>query len=412
MTRLCLYLQMHQPHRLRRVRVFDIGAAIEAAPAWFDDRLDGEVLGRVVERCYRPAMRLLRENARRCGREFRVAFGVTSTVLGQLEREAPDVLDDLGELVASGSAEILGETSHHTLAWLFDRDEFARQVDLHREDVRRRFGVVPTVFRNTELLYDDELATWLAGRGYEAVLAEGADRLLGSRPATRVYAAATAPHLRVLLRHYRLSDDVGFRIEHAAGGRPLRAAQWARWIAATGGETVNVFLDFETFGEHQGPASMELLRELPEALARFRIGMHLPSEAARLEPAGELSAPRPVSWADEARDETAWLGNAMQKAAAERLYAMLPDLRLAGDAGLLESWRRLATSDHVYYMSTKGFGDGQVHAHFRPYESPYEAHLNFMNVIADLGVRRRRAKPDAPDAGPEAPSAAAGLRAA
>lgn len=383
MTNLCAYFQLHQPFRLGRVRVFDIGAA----PPWFDADLDRRVLARVVERCYRPATRRLLAHARRYGRDFRVAFGVTSTVLAQLERGAPDVLDDLGELVACGSAEILGETSHHSLAWLLDIDEFAAEVELHVEDVERRFGVRPAVFRNTELLFDDELTVWLAGQGYRGVLAEGADRLLAGRPATSVYAAASAPRLRVLPRHYRLSDDVGFRFAHANAGRPLQAATWASWIAAAGGQSVNVFLDFETFGEHQGPASLTLLEELPEALAKAGVAMHLPGEACRLEPAATVSAPGVVSWADEARDESAWLGNAMQRAATERLYALLAAVRETADADLLDAWRCLATSDHAYYMSTKGFGDGEVHAHFRPYESPYEAHLNFMNVLADLEMR-------------------------
>src|SRR6185369_4401148 len=299
----------------------------------------------------------------------------------------PDVLDNLGELVASGSAEVLGETSHHSLAWLVDVDEFAAQVEEHRDAVRRRFGVTPAVFRNTEMLFDDGLAAWLAGRGYRAVLAEGADRLLGGRSATSIYKAAPAARLRVLLRHYRLSDDVGFRIDHADGGRPLAAATWVQWVAAAGGQSVNVFLDFETFGEHQGTASMKLLEELPDALAAAGVAMHLPSEAAALAADDSISARGIVSWADESRDESAWLGNSMQRSATARLYALLPAVRETGDRRVLEAWRRLATSDHAYYMSTKGFGDGEVHAHFRPYESPYEAHLNFMNVLADLKLR-------------------------
>jgi alpha-amylase len=384
MTKLCTCFQIHQPHRLRRLRVFDIGAA--SAP-WFDADLDRELLRRVVDRCYRPATRLLVSHARRHGAAFKVAFGITSTVLAQLEDEAPDVLDNLGELVASGSAEILGETSHHSLAWLRDIDEFAAQVEQHRGDVRRRFGVTPEVFRNTELLFDDALPVWLAGHGYRGVLAEGADHLLGGRPATGIYSAASAPRLRVLLRHFRLSDDLGFRIDHADGGRRLDAATWAKWVSAAGGQSVNVFLDFETFGEHQGPAAMTLLEQLPEALSKAGVEMHHPSEAAMLAPAGSLSAAGIVSWADEARDESAWLGNSMQRSATDRLYALLPALRRGAPDSLVEAWRRLATSDHAYYMSTKGFGDGQVHAHFRPYDSPYEAHLNFMNVLTDLELR-------------------------
>jgi alpha-amylase len=384
MTKLCMYFQIHQPHRLRRLRVFDIGAA--SAP-WFDEDLDRALLRRVVDRCYRPATRMLVSHARRHDAGFKVAFGITSTVLAQLEDEAPDVLDNLGELVASGSAEILGETSHHSLAWLCDIDEFAAQVERHREDVQERFGVTPTVFRNTELLFDDALTVWLAGHGYRAVLAEGAEHLLGGRPATGIYSAASAPRLRVLPRHFRLSDDVGFRIDHAEGGCRLRAATWARWISSAGGQSVNAFLDFETFGEHQGPASMALLERLPDALSEAGVEMHLPSEAALLPASGSVSATGIVSWADEARDESAWLGNSMQRSATERLYALLPALRRGAPAPLVEAWRRLATSDHAYYMSTKGFGDGQVHAHFRPYDSPYEAHLNFMNVLTDLELR-------------------------
>lgn len=390
MTRLCAYFQLHQPHRLRRVRVFDIGAdpgGAAAAARWFDDDLDADLLRRVVERCYRPATRSLLSHARRYGTDFRIAFGVTSTVLGQLEREAPDVLDNLGELVAAGSAEILAETSHHSLAWLLDLDEFACQVARHRDDVQRRFGVVPAVFRNTELLFDDELTVWLAGHGYRAVLAEGAEHLLAGRAATSVYAAAPAPRLRVLLRHYRLSDDVGFRIEHADQGQRLHSARWASWVAAAGGQSVNVFLDFETFGEHHGRAALDFLDELPDALAKAGVQMHFPHEAAGLPATDTISAQGVVSWADEARDDSAWLGNAMQRAATKRLYELLPAVHDSGDPRLLEAWRRLSTSDHAYYMSTKGFGDGQVHAHFRPYESPYEAHLNFMTILTDLELR-------------------------
>jgi len=400
MTNLCAYFQIHQPHRLRRLRVLDIGSVARGGvgtASWFDEDLDRRLLRRVVERCYRPATRELLSHARRYGRDFRIAFGVTSTVLAQLECEAPDVLDNLGELVASGSAEILGETSHHSLAWLLDLDEFACQVERHRDAIRERFGVTPTVFRNTELLFDDGLAVWLAERGYRAAIAEGADSLLSGRPATSIYSSASAPDLRVLLRHYRLSDDVGFRIDHADHGRTLSAATWARWIAGAGGQSVNVFLDLETFGEHQGQASMRLLHELPAALAKAGVRMLLPREAADLPATGNISAPSVVSWADEARDESAWLGNAMQRSSSNRLYALLPVVRSTGDVRMLEAWRRLASSDHAYYMSTKGFGDGEVHAHFRPYESPYEAYLNFMNVLADLELTAATENGEAPE---------------
>ncbi|HEY2773965.1 MAG TPA: glycoside hydrolase family 57 protein [Candidatus Binatia bacterium] len=409
MTRLCLYFQLHQPRRLRRMRVFDIGktaaavrgaARAQLASSWFDAELDRSILDGIVERCYRPATTVLLSQARRADAPLRVAFGLTSTLLAQLEEAAPDVIDNIGELVACGSAEILGETSHHSLAWLLDTDEFEEQVELHREAIHSRFGVRPVVFRNTELLFDDALAIWLSARGYRAVLTEGADRILAGRTATGIYASALAPQLRVLLRHYRLSDDVGFRFGHAEGGKPLRAETWAAWVAATGGQSVNVFLDFETFGEHHGAASLDFLAALPAAVARAGISMHLPREAALLPVAGPVCADGVISWADQSRDESAWLGNAMQRAACEHLYELLPQVKGAQDSGLLEAWRSLAGSDHAYYMSTKGFGDGEVHAHFRPYESPYEAHLNFMNVLADLalqlesdvaGQQRRRA---------------------
>jgi alpha-amylase len=391
MPELCLYFQVHQPYRLRRYRIFDIGTGAD----YFDDHANRGILRRVVERCYLPANRLLREAVERGEGRFRFALSLSGTLLDQLEEHAPEGLASFQELAAAG-VELLGETSHHSLASLADGEEFSEQVELHRRTVLRHFGRRPTVFRNTELLWADPLAPQVSGLGFSAVLVEGADRSLGVRSPNRIYEAAHSPGLRLVPRHYRLSDDIGFRFSDAQWSHwPLTADRWADWVAASTGDSVHVFLDYETFGEHHREESgiFEFLRRLPESLERHGVGCVLPSELAGREPAGALEMPAPVSWADQERDASAWLGNRMQRAAHQRLYRLGPRVRELGDPWLLECWRRLGTSDQCYYMSTKGLADGEVHRYFSPHGSPYDAFVGFMNVLTDL--ERRCAAPAA-----------------
>ena len=382
----CFYFQVHQPYRLRRYRVFDIGTT----RGYFDDGENERIVRRVAAKCYLPATRLLTQLVRQSDGRFRFALSLSGTLLEQLEAWAPDALAAFQEAVATGGVEILGETYHHSLSALADPDEFRRQVSRHAELVQRLFGTAPSVFRNTELIYDDAIAPLVRRLGYEAMLVEGADRVLGWRSANDVYEAASAPGLRLLARNYRLSDDIGFRFSNRGwDGWPLTADKYAGWIASSGGTTANLFMDYETLGEHQWADTgiFEFLAHLPRELERRGICTRHPRELAARAPVGVLSFPTATSWADVERDTSAWLGNRMQRAAHERLYRVGRAVLASADANLVESWRRLTTSDHCYYMCTKWFADGDVHKYFNPYESPYDAFVAFMNVLTDLEQR-------------------------
>jgi alpha-amylase len=382
----CFYFQVHQPYRLRGYRVFDIGTT----RGYFDDGENERIVRRVAAKCYLPATRLLTGLVRQTGGRFRFALSLSGTLLEQLEAWAPDALAAFQEAVATGGVEILGETYHHSLSALADADEFRAQVGRHAERVQRLFGFRPTVFRNTELIYDDAIAPLVRRLGYEAMLVEGAERVLGWRSPNYVYEAASAPGLRLLPRNYRLSDDVGFRFSNRDwDGWPLTADKYAEWIGSSGGTSVHLFLDYETLGEHQWADTgiFDFLAHLPGELERRGIRTLHPGELAPRAPAGVLSFPAATSWADVERDISAWLGNRMQRAAHDRLYRVGRAVVASGDAKLAESWRRLTTSDHCYYMCTKWFADGDVHKYFNPYESPYDAFVAFMNVLTDLEQR-------------------------
>jgi alpha-amylase len=392
MPDVCFYFQVHQPWRLLPYGVFDIGKSRD----YFDDRANEAILRKVAERCYRPMNALLEELVDRHAGRFKVAFSISGTALDQLERWAPDVVESFARLAASGCAELLGETHHHSLAGVVHPGEFAEQVALHSARIERLFGRRPRVFRNTELTFHDALAEPIETLGFRGVLAEGAERVLGWRSPNFVYAARLAPALRLLLKNYRLSDDVAFRFgDRGWGEHPLSAPKFAGWVHAVNGcgTVVNLFMDYETFGEHQWAETgiFEFMRALPDAiLAHADGGFVTPSEAiAKHDAAGTVEFRDWVSWADSERDLTAWLGNRMQRAALEGLFALHEPVLASGDPGLLETWRRLSTSDHLYYMCTKYFADGDVHKYFSPWDSPYEAHIAFMNVLADLAQRVR-----------------------
>ena len=386
MPDLCLYCQIHQPYRLRHYRVFDIGTDA----GYFDDEANRTILRRVAEKCYLPASRLLREMIERSGGRFRLALSLSGTLMDQLEADAPEVLESFQALVATGGVELLGETFYHSLASLADPAEFHVQVELHRRAIQRHFGRRPEVFRNTELIYADDIAPSVAAMGFKGMLVEGADRVLGPRSPNHVYQATSAPHLRLIPRNYRLSDDVGFRFSNRGWDHwPLTVDKWADWIAHSAEPSVHVFVDFETFGEHQWAETgiFEFLRRLPEALDRRDIACVHPSTIASRQPAGALSFPTATSWADVERDTSAWLGNRMQRAAHQRLYGLADRIGAQGDPWLLEAWRRLSTSDHCCCMCTKWFADGDVHKYFNPHESPYDAFVAFVNVLTDLERR-------------------------
>jgi alpha-amylase len=387
---ICIYAQVHQPYRLRQFRLFDIGSGC----GYFDDETNRRILRRVAEKCYLPANRTLADLIRASDGGFRVALSLSGALLDQMAEWAPDVLESFQMLVDTGGVELLGETHYHSLASLASEEEFVAQVERHRRAIARWFGQRPTVFRNTELIYWDGLAPAIERLGFEGVMVEGADHVMGWRSSNYVYHATTAPGLRLLPRNYRLSDDVGFRFSNRGwDGWPLTAEKYADWVASSGGDSAHLFVDYETFGEHQWADTgiFDFLRHLPEQCRRRGLTFTHPSCLASRPPVAPLSFPRPTSWADAERDTTAWLGNRLQESAQQRLYGLREAVLASGDPVRIEEWRRLTTSDHLYYMCTKWFTDGDVHKYFSPYDSPYDAFVAFMNVAQDLeqGVEER-----------------------
>ena len=409
-----IYFQVHQPHRLRRYSAFDHG------PPYFDDAKNAEIVRKVADKCYRPATQVLLDLARRHEGRFKVAFSITGTALEQLEAHAPDVIGHIRELVRIGACELLAETYHHSLSFMHSRAEFDEQVAMHTRTMEQVFGVTPTVFRNTELIYSDEVARHVASivdadgnPRFRGILCEGVTRLLGDRTPGVVYAPPGHPAgrdgrpLGLLLKNHRLSDDVAFRFGDRQWKEwPLTVEKFAGWVATSRGPIVNLFMDYETFGEHQWADTgiFQFLWNLPEAVfTQDKSAAFLtPSEAlAKFGGRGDApvySAPEFTSWADRERDISAWASNAMQKDAATAVYGLEAAVKArAGTGGgedeteesqkLLADWRRLTTSDHFYYMSVKGGSEGEVHAYFRPYESPYDAYVTLMNVVADMRHR-------------------------
>ena len=392
MASVCFYFQMHQPYRLRRYSVFD------TEPSYFDTYRNAEILRSIAGRCYEPAAKRLLKLVQKYDGRFKVSFSITGVLADQLKRHAPDALKLLVELAQTGHVEVLGETYHHSLAFLYSREEFTDQLDLHTKLIEETFGQTPRVFRNTELIYNNDLAHYVAGLNrFDGVLAEGADAVLSGRAPTQVYRPPHTDSLKLLLKHYRLSDDIAFRFSNRDWPEwPLTAEKFAGWVSRIGtngtpGDLCNLFLDLETFGEHQWEQTgiFEFLDALPGEILKDKANQIVtPSQAiAQHESADEFDVPHMISWADTERDLSAWLGNAMQSNALHELYKLEQPIKRAGDAALLEDWRRLTTSDHFYYMCTKYFADGDVHKYFNPYESPYDSYINFMNVLDNVRTR-------------------------
>jgi len=378
-----VYFQVHQPLRLRRLRSFEPPQGLD----YFDGAKDQQVLDRIADRCYLPAnatiLRALEEHQGR----FRVAFSISGTAVEQMKAHRPDALESFRRLAARDDVELLGETYYHSLASLWpEQDEFAEQARLHAALMKEEFGRVPRVFRNTELIFDNRLAGTVQKLGYDAILTEGTERILGARPPTRVYQSTSG--LPVLLKHYRLSDDVAFRFHDSKWpGWPLTADKFARWLATTPGDVVNLMMDYETFGEHMWRESgiFEFLEWMPREALKAGNAFTLPGEAARaLKPTGVLDVPWAISWADAERDVSAWLGNEMQQEAFEALRRLRPRVLATHDPDIIRAWRALTTSDHLYYCSTKGLADQSIHAYFSPYDSPYLAFIYLMNALRDL----------------------------
>lgn len=398
MLSVCPYFHVHQPYRVKRYRVFDIGNDTE----YFNDSSgtdlnNRKIIEKVADKSYRPMNALLEELLAKHP-EFRFALSFSGTALDQFEAFAPDVLQSFQRLVATGRVEVLADTYHHSLAFFYSIPEFERQVAQHAKRIKELFNYTPKVFRNTELSYRNDLAKWCDEHGYLGIMAEGWDPVLGWRSPNYVYQPVGTSRIKLLLKNYKLSDDVAFRFGNRGWESwPLSSETYAGWLHSHhgDGETINLFMDYETFGEHQWEDTgiFDFMRALPAAILRHPdTSFKTPTETILSYPAvGELDVPSVLTWADTDRDLTAWTGNDIQKDAIAATYAMEKDVLATKEAALIETWRKLQTSDHFYYMCTKWFQDGDVHAYFSPYESPYDAYVAFMNALSDLQLRVQHA---------------------
>ncbi len=397
MLTVCPYFHVHQPYRVKKFRVFDIGNDEE----YFNDDSEtdlnnGRIVDKVANKSYRPTNKILQELLD-THPEFRFALSFSGTVLDQFEEHAPDVLESFQKLVASGRVEILADTYHHSLAFFYSVPEFERQVNKHKERIQELFNYTPKVFRNTELSYRNDLAQWCEDNGYVGIMAEGWEKYLGWRSPNFLYHPPNTKKIKVLLKNYKLSDDVAFRFGNQGWASwPLSAETYAGWIHSHhgSGQTINLFMDYETFGEHQWEDTgiFNFLRALPNLLTEHPdTTFKTPSETVdTYSSVGELDVPDILTWADTDRDLTAWTGNDIQRDAINTIYDMEEAVLKTEDKKLIETWRKLQTSDHFYYMCTKWSQDGDVHAYFSPYQSPYDAYIAFMNALSDLQLRVSR----------------------
>ena len=389
-----LYLHVHQPWRVRNYDIFDVASKhnyfSESASPDQDNEL---IFHKIADKSYKPMNRLL-EKLLNDHPDFKVSLSITGTFIEQAEQFDPGILDSFRRLVGTGRVEILSETYHHSLAFFYDRNEFEAQVERHRQKIREVFGVETRVFRNTELAYNNELAKWADDYGFNGIIAEGWDDVLGWRSPNYVYRPVNTGNINLLMKNYRLSDDIAFRFsDRGWADWPLTADKYHRWAstALEDAPLLNLFMDYETFGEHQWAEGG--IFEFFEQFVRHWVSrpdqkFYTISEAIEAnEPQGEISVTQTVTWADSERDLSAWLGNNLQLEAMKYIYDMTERVMRTGDGQLIDDWRKLQTADHVYYMSTKHADDGSIHSYFSPYSSPYEAFLNYMNAIRDIRWR-------------------------
>jgi alpha-amylase len=387
---ICLYFEVHQPFRLKRYRFFDLGHD----HYYYDDFTNESIMRKVAEKCYLPANKIIMELINKYKGKFRVAFSLSGLVLDQFRLYAPDVLDSFKELANTGMVEFLAETDSHSLSSLKSREVFVQQVEEHVSMMKEFLNVVPTSFRNTELIYSDRIGAWVADMGFKAMLTEGAKHVLGWKSPNFLYCNSINPRLKVLLRNFVLSDDIAFRFSNRGWNKwPLTADKYSSWLnkLAPDSELVNIFIDYETFGEHHWKETgiFDFLYHLPgTVIKKTPFKFMTPSEVAdNLQPVSAINIPSPISWADEERDITAWLGNELQSAAFDKLYELADKVNNCSSDQLKKDWVYLQSSDHFYYMCTKFFSDGAVHAYFNPYETPYDAFMNYMNVLSDFEIR-------------------------
>ncbi len=390
MRSICFYFQVHQPYRLKTYRFFDIGSDHH----YYDEQQNRYIMRRVAEKCYLPMNQLLLDLINEYGSAFKVSFSISGTAIDQFEAYAPDVLDSFRALAGTGNVEFIAETHGHSLSALKSKDEFFEQVNIQKKKVERHFGKVPTTFRNTELIYSDGIGEMVSEMGFKLMLTEGAKHVLGWKSPNYMYANAINPKLKLLLKNFRLSDDIAFRFSQQSWADwPLTTEKFVGWLNEIDSkeEVVNLFMDYETFGEHQWPETgiFEFMKALPSRVfSHSDFTFNTPAELAeKLQPVSSIHVPYPISWADEERDLTAWLGNELQDEAFDKLYSIRDKVKACKDPDIDRDWIYLQTSDHFYYMCTKWFSDGDVHKYFNPYGTPYEAFINYMNVLSDFMIR-------------------------
>ena len=396
MKAICLYFQIHQPFRYRSYGFFDIGND----HYYYDDDANESILRKVADNCYLPANKILLETIKKLKGDFKVTFSLSGIAIEQFELYAPDVINSFKELADTGHVEFLAETYSHSLVCFKNKEAFARQVKEHSAKIEALFGHKPKVFRNTELIYSDEIGDDVGKLGFKGILTEGAKHILGWKSPNYLYCNAINPRIKVMMRNYKFSDDIAFRFGNQNWNEyPLTSEKFAGWINAVDPEEeiVNIFCGYESFGGHQKAETgiFKFLEELPETLLKkTKCEFVTPSEAiVKFKPVSAVSVPYPISWADEERDLSAWLGNDLQEEACNKLYNLLDRMELVSDPDLIRDWNYLQSSDHFYYMCTKFFSDGEVHQYFNPYNSPYDAFINYMNVLNDFSLRLDRYVP-------------------
>ncbi len=390
MRSICFYFQVHQPYRLKTYRFFDIGADHH----YYDEQQNSFIMRRVADKCYIPMNQVLLDLINEYGSAFKVSFSISGTAIDQFEAYAPDVLDSFKALAATGNVEFIAETHGHALVALKSKEEFFEQVEMQKKKVEKHFGQTPTTFRNTELIYSDGIGEMVAEMGFDLMLTEGAKHVLGWKSPNYMYSNAINPKLKLLLKNFRLSDDIAFRFSQQSWPEwPMTTEKFVGWLNDIDPEeeVVNLFMDYETFGEHQWPETgiFEFMRALPgRVFSDSNFTFNTPSELGKkLQPVSSVHVPYPISWADEERDLTAWLGNELQDEAFDKLYSIKEKVEHCDDPDIKRDWIYLQTSDHFYYMCTKWFSDGDVHKYFNPYGTPYEAFINYMNVLSDFVIR-------------------------
>ncbi|MBO5984853.1 MAG: glycoside hydrolase family 57 protein [Rikenellaceae bacterium] len=392
MKTVCLYFQVHQPWRLKVYRFFNIGKDHN----YLDDFTNRAIMQKVARQCYLPMNALLLKLIKENKGAFKCSFSITGSAVEQFRAYAPEVLDSFRALAETGCVEFLAETYSHSLAALSSKEDFVEQVKLHTKMIKEEFGKKPVAFRNTELIYSDQIGEMVSELGFKTILAEGARHVMGWKSPNYIYTNSIDNRLRVLLRNYKLSDDIAFRFSNQGWDQyPLTADKFAQWVADENGEVMNLFMDYETFGEHQKATTgiFDFMKALPKALLKHNdVCFATVSEAAKsAQPVGVLHCPHVMSWADEERDVTAWLGNELQNEAFSKLYALKDKVKSLKNADFEYVWNFMQTSDHFYYMATKWLSDGDVHSYFNPYGSSYEAFINYMNVLSDFEIEVEKA---------------------